>query len=101
GRRAVFACSEPRYRIPLFRSRQQTYLAVSSDPISVQNDLEATELLIAEYLMKDVLVSEDAQPLRLEVVLLVQMQVTGHQRRRAEGGYDKEQAHRTHIGTLT
>ncbi len=77
--RAMLAASEFRHGVPLLRRRRQADLPVGRDAFAVQDDLHAPQLLIAEHLVKSVLIGEDAQSLRLEVVARVQMQVGGRQ----------------------
>src|SRR2546430_11754575 len=71
GHAAVLAGGESRNGVPLLGSGQQADFAVSGNALAMENDLDSTQLLIAEHRMKSVLISQNAQSLRLEIVQIV------------------------------
>ncbi len=87
---AALASDECWDGIPLFRSREQSDLAVGGDALAMQNDFDSAHLLVAEDFVKRVLVGKHAQSLRLEIVQIVQMKVGGHQGVATPRGKDHE-----------
>src|SRR5215467_11380164 len=84
------ACRERRNGIPLLRSRTEPHLSVGGNPLTVQDHLDAAQLLIAEHRVKGVLIRENVQPLSLEVVQTVQVQLGGQHRRATERRHERE-----------
>src|SRR3569833_1107371 len=76
GRRTTLARGELRDGVPLLRSRLQTDLPIRSDTLAVLNDLDTPQLLIAKDGVEEILVSDDAQTLALEVIQVIEMEVS-------------------------
>src|SRR5690348_15699187 len=56
--RSALATGERRDGVPLLRGRLQADLAIGGNALTVQNDLDATQLLIAEDGVEEILVSD-------------------------------------------
>src|ERR1700722_1067302 len=96
GESAALACGEFWNRVPLFRRRRQTDLAVRGDALAMQDDLNSSHLLIAEHLVKLILVGENAEALGFETILLAQTQVGCRKRTATTRGQKNEDDFATH-----